>query len=259
MDGVYFQVDKMQCLRIGEGERNLFAFHGFGQNPEVFNCLRTLLPNYTIYSFDLLSFGKTPQKDDINELIQTFCKNYQIKKFSVVAFSIGAKMALSIVEKLASQIEKICLVAPDGFKKTFWYEFAVSWIGKPLFWRFIQKPHQIFKIAYYLQSVKLIKNEQIRMAQKYTESAPKRFLLWRTWLANQYLYPSHKNLQKIFATQELPTQIFLAEQDELIASKPILHFAQKHNCIQTTHKNCSHFRVLAEVLKSQEFLDFFKS
>jgi len=259
VDGVYFQVDKMQCLRIGEGEKILFAFHGFGQNPHVFECLKAFLPNYTIYSFDLLSFGKTPQKEDVYKLIQTFCTNYKIEKFSVLAFSIGAKMALSIVEKFSEKIEKICLVAPDGFKKSFWYEFAVSWIGKPLFWRFIKKPHQIFKIAYYLQAFKFVKNEQIRMAQKYTDSAPKRFLLWRTWLANQYLYPNHKVLQQIYTTQNIATYIFLAENDEVIPAQPILYFAQKHTCVQTTHKNCSHFRVLTEVLKSQDFLDFFKS
>jgi len=259
VDGVYFQIDKMQCLRIGEGSSVLFAFHGFGQNPHCFEMLRELFPEYSIYSFDILSFGKTPQKADIQELIQRFCENYKIRTFSVLAFSIGAKMALSMLETFSERVEKVCLVAPDGFKKTFWYELAVSWLGKPFFWQFIRKPHRIFKFAYYLQALGILKSEQIRMAQKYTESTPKRFLLWRTWLAHQYLYPNHHTLHKIFSVENPETLIFASDKDELIKHKPIARFAKRHKSVQLVYKSCSHYRVLSEALKSQEFLDFFRT
>ncbi|MFN3315350.1 MAG: alpha/beta fold hydrolase [Raineya sp.] len=258
MDGVYLQTQKMQCLQIGEGEKILFAFHGFGQNPNVFECLRPLLPNYTIYSFDLLSFGKEPQKKEIFRLVDEFCHNQQIKKFSIVSFSIGSKIALSLLENFSEKIEKMILIAPDGFRKSYWYQFATSFFGKKLFWQFIKNPHYFLKIAHYLSKIKILNKELLKITQIYTDTPPKRFLLWRTWLSQKHLFPNHKVLHKVYQENQIFTKIFATAEDRFCPLPPILTFSKNHTCIEVVQSPTKHHRLLNETLKNSYFLDFLK-
>lgn len=258
MDGAYLQTQKMQCLQIGEGEKKLFAFHGFGQNPNVFECLRPLLPDYTIYSFDLLSFGKEPSKQEVFRLLDEFCQNQQIKKFSIVSFSIGSKMALSLLENFSEKIEKIVLIAPDGFRKNYWYQFATSHFGKNFFWQFIKNPAFFLKIAQFLSKFKILDTHLLRIAQSYTDSPPKRFLLWRTWLSQKYLFPNHKILHKVYQKNEICTQIFTSAEDKICPLAPILAFSKPYRCIEVIQSSAKHHRLLKETLKNSYFIDFLK-
>jgi pimeloyl-ACP methyl ester carboxylesterase len=258
MDGVYLQTQKMQCLQIGEGKKILFAFHGFGQNPNVFECLRPLLPEYTIYSFDLLSFGKEPSKQTCISLINEFCNNQAINTFSVLSFSIGSKMALSLVEYFSERIEKLILIAPDGFKKNYWYQFATSYLGKKVFWQFIKNPVFFLKIAQFLSKFKILDKHLLRIAQSYTDSPPKRFLVWRTWLSQKYLFPNHKALHKVYQKNEICTQIFTAAKDKICPIAPILTFSKPYRCIEVIQSPFQHHRLLKETLKNSYFLGFLK-
>lgn len=256
MDGVYLQTQKMQCLQIGEGEKILFAFHGFGQNPQVFECLRQYLPQYTTYSFDLLSFGKEPSKQEVFGLLEQFCHMYRVDKFSVVSFSIGSKMALSLLEHFSHQIEKLVLIAPDGFQKNYWYQLATSTFGKKIFWQFIKNPSFFLKIAHYLSKVKILNKDLLKIAQIYTDSPPKRFLLWRTWLSQKNLFPNHQNLQQILTERPIPTKIFTASQDKLCPLPPIIAFGKVHNCVEIISSDSKHHRLLQEILKNSDFINF---
>ncbi|MDX1903825.1 MAG: alpha/beta fold hydrolase [Thermonemataceae bacterium] len=256
MQGTYLQIEKMQCLHIGSGEKVLFAFHGFGQTPNFVEVLAEKLPQYTIYSFDLLSFGKEPSKKEVLRLINSFCKQYKITEFAILAFSIGGKMALSFLENCHQNISKVCLIAPDGFKKHFFYEFAVSRFGKILFWKFIKNPLFFIKLAKRLLPSSFSK--ELKIIEKYTQTPPKRFLLWRTWLANRFLYPNHKKLHKIWEEQQYPTQIWLAENDLLAPIVAIHRFSKKHKSIHLKEIPTNHQKLLHEVFANREFLNFFK-
>jgi len=256
MDGVYLQTQKMQCLQIGRGEKVLFAFHGFGQNPSVFECLRQYLPQYTIYSFDLLSFGKEPTKSEVFGLLEQFCKTHHITFFSILSFSIGSKMALSLLEHFSEQVEKIVLIAPDGFQKNFWYEFATSSIGKQIFWKFIKKPSFFLKIAEFLSKIKFIDTDLLKIAKIYTDNPPKRFLLWRTWLSQKHLFPNHQSLQKIYDEKPIATRIFVSETDKLCPVAPIRNFSKNYRCIKIIDSPTQHHRLLDEILRNQLFLEF---
>ncbi|GAB4128722.1 MAG: hypothetical protein OHK0045_20620 [Raineya sp.] len=258
MDGVYWQIQKMQCLQIGEGRKTLFAFHGFGQNPNVFESLRTFLPDYTTYSFDLLSFGKEPNKEAIFTLIDNFCKNQSIDKFSVLSFSIGSKIALSLLEHFSERIERLILLAPDGFQRNYWYEFATSFWGRRIFWQFIKHPNFFLKIAYYLSKIHLLDRQMLKMAEIYTNSPPKRLLLWRTWLSQKHLFPNHQVLHNVYRARGIPTQIFVASEDKLCPAKPILEFSRKYACIELVHSTVKHHHLLNDVLKNSYFLNFLK-
>lgn len=259
MNGVYYQINKMQCLQIGEGKKFLFAFHGFGQSPKAFEKLEILLPEYTIFSFDILSFGKEPKKENFCEQISVFCQQHGILIFSVLAFSIGARMALSLLESCPEKIEKTYLIAPDGFQKNYWYQLAVSPLGKLAFWRFIKKPLFFLKIAQMLTHAGLLHQELYLLAEKYSNTPPKRFLLWRTWLSHKHLMPNLKILHHVLGQKPIPIVILLAHQDLLTPSLSVQKFATTHPCIHVKHSSYKHHQILREALQDKELLSFFQS
>lgn len=256
MDGVYLQTHKMQCLQIGTGTKTLFAFHGFGQNPNVFECLRQYLPQHTIYSFDLLSFGKEPSKKEVFDLLEQFCNTHHIESFSILSFSIGSKIALSLLEHFPEKVKKIVMIAPDGFKKNYWYQFATSSFGKKIFWQFIKNPNFFLKIAHYLSKTKVLNKELLKIAQVYTDSPTKRFLLWRTWLSQKNLFPNHQILRKVYRENNILTKIFTASEDNLCPLPPILAFSRAYRCIEVIRSPVKHHRLLQETLKNSDFINF---
>lgn len=257
--GEYLQIENLQCLQIGTGEKCMLAFHGFGQNPQVFEYLENILPEYTIFSFDLLSFGREPSKSQVLKLFEKFFQKQQIEKFNLLAFSIGAKVALVILENFSEKIEKITLIAPDGFEKRFWYQFATSIWGKPLFWQFVRHPQWIYPIADFLSKISLISKVKYKQIKNFTDTPPKRLLLWKTWLSQKNFSPQLKNISQILAQKTMKMQIFLAHQDELCSEEPIIAFANSHDSVfllSTLHK---HHRILQEVLKDSRFAEFMNS
>jgi pimeloyl-ACP methyl ester carboxylesterase len=254
--GEYLQIENLQCLQIGVGEKVLVAFHGFGQTPQIFEQLENILPEYTIFSFDLLSFGREPSKSEVLKLFEKFFQNQQIEKFNLLAFSIGAKIALCLLENFSEKIEKITLVAPDGFQKRFWYKFATSVWGKPLFWQFIRYPQWIYPIADLLSKISLISKAKYRQIKNFTDTPPKRLLLWKTWLSQKNFSPILKSIEEVLSQKKIKMQIFLAYQDELCDEKPIIAFAEKQKSVELLATSYKHHRILQEVLKDNRFAEF---
>ncbi|MDW8297505.1 MAG: hypothetical protein RMJ97_11545, partial [Raineya sp.] len=92
--------------------------------------------------------------------------------------------------------------------------------------------------------------------KSYTDSSPKRLLLWKTWLSQKNFSPRLKILTHIFSQKSMKMQIFLAYQDELCPEKPIKQFASKHTNVTLIEMPYKHHRILQEVLKDYRFAQF---
>ncbi len=257
--GEYLQIENLQCLQIGTGKKCILAFHGFGQTPKVFEYLENILPEYTIFSFDLLSFGREPSKKQVLKQFEAFLQKQQIAKFNLIAFSIGAKVALVLLENFSKKIEKITLIAPDGFEKHLIYAFATSFWGKPLFWQFVRHPQRFYFIINSLNKTSLISKVEYLQIKNFTDTLAKRLLLWKTWLSQKNFSPQLKNIKRILAQKRIQMQIFLAYQDELCSEGPIIAFANNQASVRLLFTTYKHHRILQEVLKDNRFAAFMNS
>ena len=123
---------KLHYYEYGNGPEILLAFHGFGMRGTQFRVLESAFSaKYTIYSFDLFFHGETELFDsslskvrrglnpqEYGSYIREFINfiGADQKKISLLSYSMGSLMALSILESLPESIDSVFFIAPDGFK-----------------------------------------------------------------------------------------------------------------------------------------------
>lgn len=119
--------------KYGSGPRVVLAFHGYGQGEGHWRTMVGVLgPEVTVYAIDLFYHGRSRlakadaplTKSRLGELLGDFLRAQGIGQFSLLAFSMGAKFALTAVEAFPDQVEQVWLIAPDGLQRQFWYSLA---------------------------------------------------------------------------------------------------------------------------------------
>ena len=128
-----FRGSRVHCLRFGQGPRLAICFHGYGETADSFVFLeRSAGHLYTFYALDLPYHGQTDWLDpaitpkELKELIEglvystsTSLNPSSPPLISLIGFSLGGRVALSLYQTMPEQIKKLVLLAPDGLKLNF--------------------------------------------------------------------------------------------------------------------------------------------
>ena len=132
--------------KFGTGPKTLIAFHGFGQDANIFKAYTPQLNAYTVYSFDLFFHGQSiwNAKHRLTHhlwaaLFKEFLKYQNIAGFDVIAYSLGGRFALSLFRAYPNQISSLTLIAPDGLRPHFWYRMATATRLNRLFFAFLMR------------------------------------------------------------------------------------------------------------------------
>lgn len=100
-----------------EAEQTLVALHGFTGSSATWRNLAKALPSVRVIAIDLIGHGQTaiPQQisrfsmqEQIRDLEEVFCQ-LQLKKFSLLGYSMGGRVALSYTISYPERIEKLIL------------------------------------------------------------------------------------------------------------------------------------------------------
>src|ERR1700748_25541 len=113
--------EKLHYLRSGSGSRLLIAFPGYGNNADTFLPFTQYLQrDYTILSFDMPHHGRSEWTNNVPltrqalvTLVDTLKKEFGIDKVSLLGYSMGGRVCLTIIEMMPQSIDKVLLIAPD--------------------------------------------------------------------------------------------------------------------------------------------------
>lgn len=225
---------RLHYQRFGQGERVILAFHGYGQDSSHFSTMaEALRPTCSLFAFDLFFHGKsklpkskTPlQKGFLAELIRNFLLEKNIGRFSVMAFSMGGKFALSLIEAFPGQIDQVLLVAPDGIKTNFWYSMATypGWM-QGLFKRTVLRPAPFFRFVNFLDRHKIVDKGLLRFANWHMESTPKRLRIYRSWMGFSTLNFDIRKIVRLLNENRIDMYLFLGEYDQVIPQRSLQVF-----------------------------------
>ena len=138
-----FKHASLHYTKYGVGEKALFCFHGFGLTGEAFFELEEVLSKeYTIYNFDLFFHGKSEWHAGDKMLTPAFCKELfssflseqKINQFSLLGYSIGARIVWTLVLEFKNQVKEIIVLAPDGITISNWFKIATrTLVNRKLF------------------------------------------------------------------------------------------------------------------------------
>ena len=231
-----FQSSKLHYSVYGQSEKVLLMFHGFGHTHKNMREIEEALSlEYKVYSFDLFFHGFSEWNNDDkpltsefwNELIAAFLEQNQIGKFSVLGFSLGGKLALSLVEHFSNNIEKLYLIAPDGLKSNFWYSLATSKPLKGLFRSVIMNPEFFNKLLKVLTRFKLLDKSAARFASVQMNSRDKRRRVYYTWTVLKGITPNIQRVVESLNAKAIFTELFVGEYDRIIPMPLVRSFSDR--------------------------------
>lgn len=224
----------------GRGPKTLFCFHGFGFNGEQFQVLQASLGDeYTFVSFDLPFHGKTRildqeivakgfKNEDFYALIDAYCKQHQVGRFSIASFSIGSKLAVVLAAHFASRMDELFLFAADGVEPNRFYQFAThTRLGNALFRYLRDKPQFLLSLADFLVKIGLISKKLAGFASLNFDSQEKRELVYATWMSLRNIRVKTAILLLALNSNPVHCRIFAGEKDQVIRIAVLRDFARK--------------------------------
>ena len=220
------------CRVYGNGNKKIIAFHGFGQSSASFSSLIKNQPEYTVYSFDLPFHGETIlsgttqslSNEDVTDLIAQLIGRNSIEKFTLVSFSIGARLASPVIESYHQKIDTIWLLAPDGIPDNIWYRIATAnKLTRSFFYLLMKNPKPIVQLTNACASLRLIHENIAKLVSRSMDSKEKSLQVYHTWISLRKLSMS----QRILLSLGSKLNFVLGEQDKIIKQSSVEALKQK--------------------------------
>lgn len=238
--------------RFGEGHSILLCLHGYGEDSETFAFLDGVLNDeYTVFALDLPFHGGTEWKEpllftaeDLIIIIDQITGSAS-KHFSVLAYSMGGRVALQLLEVIPERIEKLILIAPDGLHHTFWQNLSTrTIIGNKLFAYTMNHPTWVFGLMKLLSKMRLLNKSIFNFVHFYLDDNASRQLLYKRWTTMRKFNPNLHFLKKIITDRKIKVDMLFGKYDRVIVTKYGLRF----------QKNLKSFITLKELETGHQLL-----
>lgn len=235
---IQYNEHHINYLKFGSGKKLLIAFHGFGDKAMIYEQLSpSLAPHYTVYAIDLPFHGATKwqsnqyNKKDIATLIALILKKEGRKRFSLMGFSLGGRLVLSMLSFYAMQIDRLFLLASDGIKTKGLANANLTpmWMRHALL-RLMNNPNWFLNIVKMLRRIRLIDRFLDRFLHHYIGNEEGRNALFYTWFSLKDFMIYRKEIVKILNTHPIKIDLFFAKDDDVIplyAAKQFIKYIPK--------------------------------
>ncbi len=213
---------------FGSGALPLIAFHGFGRTGQDFSVFEQALGDRcTIHAFDLPFHGESPspveraqrpfEPNELRDYFTAFADSIGAEKFVLMGFSLGGRIALSLLETMPERIPQAVLIAPDGLKTRPWYRaLASSAWGRARYRSFIERPERVHRIASMVRTTGLMTDKMHRFIIGQSDSFAKRELLHNVWLSFRHIEPDLEKVAANARRHALPITLVFGAKDSVI-------------------------------------------
>lgn len=256
--GISTDIGTLCYAKYGSGPQILIAFHGFGQNKGVYKPLSEVLIKYTIYSFDLFFHGDSKYNiknspltpSSFVDLINIFLRKENIKRFSLVGFSMGAKFALLVTQTFGSSIDHLILIAPDGIVPNFWYRFATGTILTRSFYKeVVFRPKYFFQLLEFANLLKLASPSTLKFAKNQMDTRSKRWQVYFSWMVFRNVITPFNMVLKKQQKEQFRLIIFLGNQDMVIPASKIKKKFRVNSTIEIVELDSRHGPLLVKTIE----------
>jgi pimeloyl-ACP methyl ester carboxylesterase len=212
----------------GSGPVHFICFHGFSRSGGDFWFLGNALGRRcTFHAFDLHFHGSSlgdPQRadnpftsDELAGFFSAFADAHDREKICLLGYSLGGRMALSLLETMPHRVEHAFLVAPDGLKMRPWYRgLAASAVGRTLYKRFVDRPQSFHKLVQGLRRMNVVNDRMVDFVMRHTSARERRQLLHDVWLSYRLIEPDLRRVAQNLHTHDVMAHLIFGEYDRVI-------------------------------------------
>ena len=257
MTHIQIQNGQLHYFKHEGGRKILLAFHGFGQDNQIFSdWIELINEEYTVYAFDLFYHGKSIRsynkltKDEWSEYLKAFLIKENIHVFSVVGFSLGGRFAIASSLVFGKLIEELILIAPDGVFLTKWFKLATHPSIRWLFKYLMLNPNKLDKLIKLNDQYKIVNPYLGDFVRKEMGEAENRKRVYISWNYFKSLGYSKKQLFSLFNQYSFKRRIILGSKDHIIRPKQILPIIRKMGAFKVDILPMKHHQLIkSEVAK----------
>lgn len=240
---------KLSYIVYGSGEQTLLLFHGYGQNKTLFdNIPEAIQTSYKLIAIDLFGHGdstfyhkKHIPLSDWKEYIAGILQTENIDKFSILGFSLGARVAIHTAYLFKNKVSELTLLAPDGIVPSRVYKLATTnWLFKKLFYSFVFNPRAYRTLIELAKKLRLIDKYTFDFFIRVLNQKSRRFKLYRIWNMYSLMTMSFQAIEKSLPNKP---KVFLAKRDLLVSNKQVKKVCEKLG-IKVVTLDTSHFGIV---------------
>lgn len=230
------EIAKFHYYEYGSGEQVMLAFHGFGMRGNQFRVLEEALgKKFKIYSFDLFFHGETKIQDSSRNVVKRsidkslfakeilrFLKSVHpsVDQFALLSYSIGSKLALTLVNEIPEKISEAFFVAPDGIEPNQLLETgAKNRLLNYIFWRLVYNPKTVMFSLNTLQKLKYIDASLHDILEKEFVTEETRLASYNTITYFSKLSLNKENIKSKLNQYQIKTYFYFGKKDGLFPPK----------------------------------------
>jgi len=223
----------------GEGSKPMLAFHGYGMTGKQFHVLKnSVLKKFHVYGFDHFFHGESRLHDlteqeilagmpraQVREYAEQWLKQYGWQRFSVMGYSIGANLALILVEEFPTLIDEVILMAPDGLFVYRGFDILRNkrW-GRYLFKSLTKSKWLAPAMLKGLRRVRFIDESLYQIAYSEMDTEQKRLDVYYTLNLIKLLTPNIVHIAHLINKHHIPCKLIFGKHDELFPKKEAMPF-----------------------------------
>ena len=252
-DFIIHQSSRLHYHRWGKGEKLLLCFHGYGESAGTFSLLAEPLGDeFTIVAIDMPLHGKTEWNEgldfSIHQLLSVIdailagiegpssgasqhlagmlpatiidpppASRLAQTPWHLLGYSMGGRIALSLLEAAPEKIQKLILIAPDGLRLNPWYWLATqTHAGRLLFWYTLYHPGWFLFMLKTGNKLKLVNPSVYKFVDNYIGKHEVRRELYTRWTTMRHFRPHLEHIKAIIRKKNLPVRILYGKFDRII-------------------------------------------
>jgi len=126
-----------------------------------------------------------------------------------------------MIMEMATKIDKVILIAPDGIKNNVWYNVSTyPAFGRALFRLFINFPYPFIFLLKLLNSMGIINDGTMKIVKLRSETKEKRLKVYNTWLCLRELEENINTVKNKINIRHIKIYLIFGKYDPVI--KPAL-------------------------------------
>jgi pimeloyl-ACP methyl ester carboxylesterase len=236
-------------VKFGTKPRFLIALHGFGNTASIFQALSPSLElEFTVIAIELPFHGKTSwksdsyTKQDMINLLDEVLEKENVHRFSLMGYSLGAKIAMVLFPHFQQQLEVFFLIAPDGlYPKWYYHPLLFPKFLRAGITRFLNPPEKAIILLKTLRKYKLIGVFSYKFVYSQLRSKEKCQQMLGTWVSLSDFVLSFKSFKKAVCDSNIPTFLICGEFDAVVDYKICSQFAHQASNITLLLLPCNHY------------------
>ena len=216
--------------RYGMGDKVFVAFTGYGMRCNSFEFI-TQHSNLKKTSYFIIglfhieseflnrrTIDTSLSSKEFYDLFELFLQKEKISKFSLVGYSIGARLCMQLISTYYNDIENILFIAPDGIIQNRWYKYIMlNNVTRKLFKMTGERSDLVLRIVKFLNSLGFVSRAETAVVMKNIQSG-KLKIVYAVWMAYHNIMPNFKSVSAVILKENIPVSFVFAKDDALIPS-----------------------------------------